>query len=140
MALPKLEGGYRSQEFAGQTIQGIHLGITIPLWENKNKVKHQKAHLRFNDLQVEEHQNEHHNEIQQLYEKYSSLNLAIEEYQKLMASVNNNELLNKALELGEISSLQYFMEINYYYDSYDNFLSLESDYYQVIAELNKYQL
>ncbi|PCI99587.1 MAG: transporter [Flavobacteriales bacterium] len=140
MALPKLEGGYRSQEFAGQTIQGIHLGITIPLWENKNKVKHQKAHLRFNDLQVEEHQNEHHNEIQQLYERYTSLNLAIEEYQKLMTSVNNNELLNKALELGEISSLQYFMELNYYYDSYDNFLNLESAYYQVIAELNKYQL
>ena len=57
-----------------------------------------------------------------------------------MATVNNNELLNKALQLGEISSLQYFMELNYYYDSYDNFLNLESDYYQVIAELNKYQL
>lgn len=140
MSLPKFEGGYRSQEFAGQTIKGIHLGITIPLWENKNKVKHQKSHLLFNDLQVEEHQNEHHNEIQQLYEKYTNLNLAIEAYQKLMATVNNNELLNKALELGEISSLHYFMEINYYYDSYDNYLNLESDYYQVIAELNKYQL
>ncbi len=140
MSFPKFEGGYRSQEFAGQIIKGIHLGITIPLWENKNKVKHQKAHLRFNDLQVQEHQNEHHNEIQQLYEKYTNLNLAIEAYQKLMATVNNNELLNKALQLGEISSLHYFMEINYYYDSYDNYLNLESDYYQVIAELNKYQL
>ena len=140
MSLPKLEGGYRSQEFAGQTIQGVHLGITIPLWENKNTVKHQKAHLRFNDLQVEEHQNEHHKEIQQLYEKYTNLSLAIKDYQKLMDSVNNIELLDKALQLGEISSLEYFMEINYYYDSYDNFLNLENDYYQVLAELNKYEL
>lgn len=140
LALPKFEGGYRSQEFAGQTIQGVHLGITIPLWENKNKVKHQKSHLKFNDLQVEEHQNEHHNEIKQLYQKYTSLNIAIEAYQKLMNTVNNNDLLDKALTLGEISSLQYFMELNYYYDSYDNFLALENDYHQVIAELNKYEL
>jgi outer membrane protein TolC len=140
MALPKLEGGYRSQEFAGQKIQGVHLGITIPLWENKNKVKHQKAHLKFNDLQVLEHQNEHHNEIKQLYQKYTSLSIAIDEYQKIMGTVKNNQLLTKALELGEISSLQYFLELNYYYDSYDTFLSLESDYYQVIAELNKYKL
>jgi len=140
MSLPKFEGGYRSQDFAGQTIQGIHLGITIPLWENKNKVKHQKAHLKFNDLQVIEHQNEHHNEIKQLYQKYTSLSIAIDAYKKIMNTVNNNQLLNKALNLGEISSLQYFMELNYYYDSYDTFLDLENDYHQVIAELYKYQL
>jgi outer membrane protein TolC len=140
LSLPKLEGGYRSQEFAGQTIQGIHLGVTIPLWENKNKVKHQKAHLRFNDLQVEEHHNEHHNEIKQLYEKYINLNIVIKDYQELMSTVNNNKLLDKALELGEISTLQYFMEVNYFYDSYDNFLAIEKDYYQVLAELNKYKL
>jgi cobalt-zinc-cadmium efflux system outer membrane protein len=140
MALPKLEGGYRSQEFAGQTIKGVHLGITIPIWENKNKVKHQKAHLRFNDLQVEEHQNEHHHEIKQLYEKYTNLNTMINEYQELMSTVNNYELLTKALDLGEISALEYFMEINYYYASYDHFLNIEKDYFQVIAELNKYEL
>mgnify|MGYP006133297933 CR=1 FL=1 len=140
MSLPKFEGGFRSQEFAGQKIQGVHLGITIPLWENKNKVKHQKAHLNFNDLQVLEHQNEHHNEIKQLYQKYTSLSIAIDAYKQVMSTVNNNQLLNKALDLGEISSLQYFMELNYYYASYDTFLDLENEYYQVVAELNKYKL
>lgn len=140
MALPKLEAGYRSQKLLGQTLQGIHVGITIPLWESKNSVKHQKAHLLYNDLQVEEHNNEHHYEIQQLYEKYENLNLAITEYQKLLASVNNSELLDKALKLGEISSIQYFMELNYFYASYDNYLTLEKEYHQVIAELYKYQL
>ena len=140
MALPKIEGGYRSQEFAGQKIQGIHLGVTIPLWENKNKVKHQKAHLGFNDLKVEEHHNEHHNEIQQLYEKYTSLNTTIQEYEKLIGTVNNAILLTKAMELGEISAIQYYMELNYFYDSYDSYLQLQRDYYQVIAELYKYEL
>jgi outer membrane protein TolC len=140
MSLPKLEGGYRSQELAGQKLQGIHLGITIPLWENKNSVKHQKEHLKFNNLQVEEHNNEHHYEIQQLYEKYVNLKVTIEEYKNLIATVNNSELLEKALNLGEISLIQYYMELNYYYTSYDNYLSLEKEYNKVIAELYKYEL
>jgi len=140
MSLPKFEGGFRSQEFAGQKIQGVHLGITIPLWENKNKVKHQKAHLKFNDLQILEHHNKHHNEIKQLYQKYTRLSVEIGAYKKVMSTFNNNQLLNKALNLGEISSLQYFMELNYYYASYNTFLDLENEYYQVIAKLNKYKL
>jgi cobalt-zinc-cadmium efflux system outer membrane protein len=140
MALPKLEGGYRSQNVAGQTLQGIHLGITIPLWENKNKVKHQKAHLRFNDLQIEEHQNKHLNEIQQLYEKYLSLSISIAEYEKLMDGVKSNHLLDKALALEEISFIQYIMEINYFYDAHNDYLNLEKEYNKVIAELYKYQL
>ncbi len=140
MALPKLEGGYRSQDVSGQKIQGIHLGITIPLWENKNKVKHRKAHLQFNDLQIEEHQNEHFNEIQQLYEKYQGLSVSIEEYQKLMGTVKSNHLLDKALELEEISFIQYIMEINYFYDAHNTYLALEKEYHQVIAELYKYEL
>jgi len=75
-----------------------------------------------------------------LYQKYTSLSIAIDAYKKIMSTVNNNQLLNKALDLGEISSLQYFMELNYYYASYDTFLDLENNYYQVLAELNKYKL
>lgn len=140
MSLPKLEAGYRSQELLGQTLQGIHLGLTIPLWQNKNSVKHQKAHLFYNDLQIEEHGNEHYYEIQQLYEKYENLNIAITEYQKIIIAVSNVELLDKALELGEISAIQYFMEVNYFNHSFDNYLFLEKEFHQVIAALYKYKL
>lgn len=140
MSLPKLEGGYRFQKILGQTFKGVYAGITIPLWENKNSVKHQKAHLLYNNIQVEEHHNEHYYEIKQLYEKYENLNKAIQEYQNLLGSINNLELLNKALELGETSSIAYFMEINYFYASYDNYLLLEKELNITIAKLLKYQL
>lgn len=140
MFLPKLEGGYRLQKILGQTFKGVYAGITIPLWESKNSVKHQKAHLLYNNIQVEEHHNEHYYEIKQLYEKYENLNIAITEYQNFQASINNIELLNKALALGEISSISYFMEINYFYDSFDNYLFLEKELNITIAKLLKYQL
>jgi len=140
LRLPKMETGYRSQAILGQKYQGVHFGITIPLWENKNTVKFQKAQVIFSELQVEQHKNQHHSEIQQLYEKYQNLKTILEEYQQLLITENNTELLDKALKLGEISSIQYFMEIIYFYNSYDKYLQLEKEYHQVIAELYKYQL
>jgi len=140
LSLPKMETGYHSQAILGQQFRGAHFGITIPLWENKNTVKFQKAQVLFSELQVEQHKNEHYYETQQLYEKYQNLKITLEEYQQLLTTANNTELLDKALKLGETSSIQYFMEISYFYNSYDKYLQLEKEYHQVIAELYKYQL
>jgi len=140
MTLPKMEAGYRYQSILGQQYQGIHLGLTIPLWENKNTVKFQKAQTLFSEVKIEEHKNQHHSEIQQLYYNYQNLNITLTEYKQILTTINNTELLEKALKLGEISSIQYFMEVNYFYNSFDKYLQLEKEYYLVIAELHKYQL
>ncbi|MCH7658127.1 MAG: TolC family protein [Bacteroidetes bacterium] len=140
LALPKMETGYHSLSTFGQKFRGVYFGITIPLWENKNTIKFQKAEVLFSELQVEKHRNQRYHEIQQLFEKYENLNIALEEYQQLLSAINNMELLEKALELGEISSIQFFMEISYFYNSYDKYLQLEKEYHQVTAELYKYQL
>jgi len=72
--------------------------------------------------------------------KYQNMNITLTEYKQLLVTVNNTELLEKALKLGEILSIQYFMDIIYFYNSYDKYLQLEKEYHQVIAELYKYQL
>ena len=140
MSLPKMEAGYRSQALLGQNFQGVHVGFTIPLWENKNTVKFQKAQSTFSEVKTEEHKNRQFTHIQSLHEKYLNLHAALTEYKQLLATVNNTELLDKALKLGEISSIQYFLEINYLYSSFDKYLQLEKEYYSVIAELYKYKL
>ena len=59
MTLPKLEGGYHQQSILGQKYQGFHLGMTIPLWENKNRVKTERARLVHSEYQITEHRTEH---------------------------------------------------------------------------------
>jgi outer membrane protein TolC len=140
MALPKLETGYHYQSILGQTFQGIHLGLTIPLWENKNTVKTQQANLLFADLSVQDHSNEHYYDTMQQFEKYNNLQITLNEYQTLFDSLNNVELLDKSLVLGQISSIEYFMEVSYYYDAFLNYLRTEKEFYQTIAKLYKYQL
>ena len=43
LTLPKLQTSFRSQAILGQRYRGVLLGMTIPLWEGKNKLKQEKA-------------------------------------------------------------------------------------------------
>lgn len=140
MWLPKMELGYHYQGILGQTYNGIHSGISLPLWENKNTVKLQKSKLLFAELNIQDHRTEHYHEIKYLYEKYTNLKITLQEYQTIFASLNNIALLNKALDLGEITNIQYLMEINYYTEALNNFLQTEKEYHETIADLYKYQL
>ena len=100
--------------------------------------KHSK--LLFAELNIQDHRTEHYHEIKSLYEKYTNLKITLQEYQTIFATLNNTALLNKALALGELTTIQYFMEVNYYTEALNNFLQTEKEYHEAIAELYKYQL
>lgn len=140
MRLPKIELGYHYQGILGQSYHGIHTGISLPLWENKNTVKQKQAQLLFSDLELDAHKNEHYYHIKHIYEKYTNLKITLEEYQSVFATLNNASLLKKALDLGELTTIQYFTELNFYTQSLMNYLQTERDYHETIAELYKYQL
>lgn len=142
LALPKLTLGYHYQGILGQTYNGVHAGTTIPLWENKNVLKQRKAEVAASDLEFQTHLNEHYFHIKHLYEDYSNLKTVLEAYESvnINTSSRNRVLLNKAFALGQLSSIEYFMETAYYYNALDKFLEAERDYQQSVAMLLKYQL
>jgi outer membrane protein, heavy metal efflux system len=140
LSYPKFEAGYHYQGILGQKYNGIHTGISIPLWENKNTVKTQKSKMLFADLELQNHRNEHYYEIKQLYERYKYLMITVNEYQSTLLSLNNIYLLNKSLNSGHISTIEFFTEMNYYATAFNTYLKIEKDYYQTIAELYKFLL
>jgi outer membrane protein TolC len=142
LALPKIEFGYHYQGILGQTYNGVHTGVSIPLWENKNVVQQRKAEVAAAELDMDAHINEHYFHIKHLYEEYVNLKTILEAYEaaKIDTSSRNRILLNKAFALGEISSTEYFMETSYYYTALDSFLETEREYHEAVAALLKYQL
>ncbi len=140
LSYPRFEAGYHYQGILGQNYNGFHTGITIPLWENKNKVKSLKSKVLFTDLELWDHKNEHYHEMSQLYEKYKNLEIIMSEYQNMFLNLNSDYLLNKSLTSGHLSAIEYFMEINYYATAMNNYLRIEKEYYQTIAELYKFEL
>lgn len=140
LALPKLEAGYRHQAILGQRFNGFHLGTSIPLWENKYKVKQSEAELSTSSLKVLQYQNDKYASSRQLFEKYEKLSLTLNEYKTVLSALNSKEYLDKALAVGHISTIEYFLESNYYYMAYNNYLQTEFEYYVTVAEILKFRL
>ncbi len=140
MTLPKLEGGYHQQSILGQKYQGFHLGMTIPLWENKNRVKTERARLVHSEYQITEHRTEHHYRNKQLYEQYLHWLNTFNAYQTILTSANNEALLNKAFQAGQLSLIEYLMEVRYFYDANEKLKAAEKELHRTIAELYKFQL
>jgi outer membrane protein, heavy metal efflux system len=140
ITLPKLEAGYHYQAILGQRYQGFHIGTSIPLWENKNKVKAQQARLSYNEIQVREHRIQHQSSNKRVYESYLHWQSTVEEYQSLLTTSNNEALLDKALEAGQISLIEYLIEVRYLYDAIERSLEAEKELYNTIAILYKFAL
>lgn len=138
---PRMELGYRYEGRAGQSLNGLTTGISIPLWANRNTVKHQHAVKEAAVAELDAHVNEHYYHILHMYEQYENLKKVLEKYFEIFSTISNHiALLNKSLAYGQISSMEYFLEINWFNDAYDTYLQTERDYHEIIAELYKFRL
>jgi outer membrane protein, heavy metal efflux system len=140
LTLPKIEGGYHRQAILGQTYEGFHVGMTLPLWENKNRVKTQQARVVQSELQIEDHRTEHYYENKERYEQYLHWKSTHDQYQSILGNANNEELLNKALQHGQINLIEYLMETRYFYDAVNRSLEAEKELQTAISRLYKFQL
>jgi len=140
MALPKLEAGYRYHAILGQYFNGLHTGINIPLWEKKNTVKLRHQQNQFFDVQSRAHTVGRFYEAKGLYLRAVNLQTQLNEFQQGLQEVSAAPLLDKALQAGQISTLEYFLELSLYYGSIDRFLQLELQYHEALTQLFKHEL
>jgi outer membrane protein, heavy metal efflux system len=137
---PKFEAGYHFQAILGQRFNGAHVGCVVPLWENRNKVETRQAELLYNTAQIDDHRNAYYYELKEKYDRMAYLKNSLDEYQKLFSSLNNVALLDKSLSLGQITTLEYFVEMTYYYEALKSYLRTEMEYFKTEAEFLKYTL
>ena len=138
MSLPHFSAGYMSELTDGQDYQGITLGFSIPLWENKNKIKYSKLNTEAAINFQEASKQQHYNNLKILYQKAQSLQKNVLLYKQNLQTFNNSELLYKALETGEIDLINYITELTFYYESVTNLLEMERELNKVICELFQY--
>ncbi len=140
LTLPKFDIGYRRNGGSEGKMNGFRIGMSIPLWENKNTVKQAKAQAEYSALNAEDNMQTLKATLREVYLQTQSLQTTKEEYAKALTTQRNEELLNKALEAGQISMIDYFVEITILYDSIQNFLEVEKEYHNLVAQLLQYKL
>lgn len=76
--LPKLELGYRRNTETGTPFNGVVVGFSFPLFENRNKVKIAKAQALNIDLQKDNASLQVESELAQLYREAKTLHTSME--------------------------------------------------------------
>lgn len=138
--LPKLELGYRRNTETGTPFNGVVVGFSFPIFENRNKVKIAKAQALNVDLQKDNATLQVESELAQLYREAKTLHASMEEYSRTFQAQQDLELLKQALEGGQISMIEYFVEVSVIYQSHQNYLQLENQYQKAMARIYKSKL
>lgn len=138
--LPKFELGYRRNTGKGEQFNGFLAGISIPLWENRNKVKQAKAQSLYTRMQYESASLQTVSSIQGMYDQLKALDVSMKEYNNVLNPQENISLLDKALVAGQISTIDYFVEITTINQSLQNYIQLENQYQKLLAQLYKFKL
>jgi len=138
--LPDLSLGYNYQGVNGNNYSGVYGGLTIPLWNSKNKVKAAQANYEYQQSNTQVVQQMLYAKLQQEYNQYQLLLDKYTEYQDTMETLNSEELLFKAYNLGEYSFLEYYMEVQFYRDATDRMLQMEKQLQLLQAQLLIHQL
>ena len=139
-SLPEFEVGYKLEKSALDKFSGVVLGMSLPLWQNKNKVKSSKVNLEHMRSNIIRHENEHYYHVKEIYDEYISASQRLDKFRSLWDQLNYLENIEKALEEGEISTTEYFVELKSLYEIKDNLLDIEKDYQSLLSQLNKYEL
>ena len=140
-SLPSFELGYRmNTATSGERFNGFLVGISIPLFSNRNNVKQAKAQALYTDLQLESTTTTVESELHQLYNQSVALKTSMDEYNTVLKSQNSLALLNKAIQTGQISMIEYFVDVTTFYQSMQNYMQLQNEYQKVMAQLYKYKL
>ena len=140
LSLPQFEVGYRQNFGLEGKAKGFVVGISVPLFENKNKVKAAKARSFFSQAQLQSSKLNLSTELKQLYEQAQTLQRSGLELRQLLSRQNNLEILKKALDAGQIDIIAYFTEVNMLFESRAQLLTIERDYRLAVAQLFRYTL
>ena len=138
--LPNLALGYNYQGVNGNNYSGVYGGLSIPLWNSKNKVKGAQANYEYQQSSSQVTKQLLYAKLKQEYNQYQLLLYKYTEYQKTIGNLNSEDLLYKAYNLGEYSFLGYYMELQFYRDATDKMLQMEKKLQLLQAQLLIHQL
>ncbi|MBL6447671.1 TolC family protein [Fulvivirga sp. 29W222] len=139
-SLPDLIAGYNNQGVAGERFSGIYAGVTIPLWSNRNKVKAAQSQLNFQQTVTSSRTLQAHASFEKQFSDYQIMLSKFQEYEATLSGLNSDELLLQAYQLGELSFLEYYMELQFYRKAYDAMLDMQYQLYISQNQILKHQL
>lgn len=137
---PTITAGYAAEIEPHDTYQGLALGINIPLWGNRNRVKQAKAATVAAQSREKELRNTLYHDMKYLYDKTLTLQQNVQMLKNEYTALDGIKTLGRNVALGNITFIEYQVEAAMYYEAMLQILSVELEYYQSLADMNAYTL
>ena len=138
--LPSLQLGYRRNTETRHPLNGIVVGFSIPIFQNRSKVKAAKSEVLNNEFMQQNTETQTTSVLWQRYNEARELQRSMKELQQALEQQQDLTLLRKALDAGQISMIEYFVEVTVIYQSQSNLLTLENQYHKAVAQIYKSRL
>ncbi len=138
---PTLTAGYMAELVKGSNFRGLTLGLSIPLWSVRSKVRQANSSYEASKLEERDAANQLYSSLMGLYEKAKGLQeISSTLSESLAVSTEAMALTEHRLQAGEISLIDNIMEFSLYYSLEDEALEAARDYNLSLAELYAWEL
>lgn len=137
--IPKLEIGYRRNTDTGEASNGFLVGASFPLFSSRNKMKMAKAQHEGAQLRLDNARIQVENRVRARIQEVQKLKKAKDAYDTALLQQTLG-ILRKAVESGEISIIDYYVEADGIYSNLQTYLDIERQYQGALAEIYKNEL
>ncbi|WP_298452283.1 TolC family protein [uncultured Prevotella sp.] len=137
--IPKFEIGYRRNTEGDNASNGFLIGGSIPLFSSKNKVKIAKARQTEAVMQHANARINAENSARALINQMKQLKASTDAYDVPLMR-QTLKLLRTALEHGEISVTEYYVEADNIYKNMITYMDIERQYQDTLTEIYKNEL
>ena len=138
---PSLTAGYMAELVKGSNFRGLTLGLSIPIWSVRSKVRQANASCEAAKLEERDAVTKTYNSFKALYDRAKGLQeISAELYSSLAVSTEAMALTEHKLKAGDISLIDNIMELSLYYSIADEALATSCDYALALAELYAWNL
>lgn len=138
---PSLTAGYMAELVKGSNFRGLTLGLSIPIWSVRSKVRQANASCEAAKLEERDAMTKTYNSFKALYDRAKGLQeISAELSSSLAVSTEAMALTEHKLKAGDISLIDNIMELSLYYSLADEVLATSCDYALALAELYAWNL
>ncbi len=136
--MPKLTAGFMGEYLADEKFQGITVGISIPLWSNRGKVRQAKAQAEAAKARHADVRQRIYANIKSQFLRQAALRSAADTLALAVKTTDNTVLLKKALDAGSISVTDYLLGSRMYYEAKDQEMEAMRQWHRAWAELTAF--
>ena len=133
--LPEFSLGYTSEMVKDDDHYGVSLGVTLPLWGNKGRVKAAKAAKLAADAALDEARHNNAIDLRMKYQKAKALGETALETAKLCRECDNSKDIKRLYDLGNLSVHEYLSQITPLYEMAIRVVEADYAYQDALATL-----